>query len=59
MSQTKKRIPGNGGSEELTVRLPAEIADRLRAFCREKNIPPDLVVERALLDYFREGDVSH
>lgn len=59
MSETRKRAPGNGGREELTVRLPVEVAERLRAFCREKEIPADLVVERALLDYFREGDVSH
>ncbi len=36
-----------------------EIVELLDAFCREKNVPPDRVVERALIEYFREGDMSH
>lgn len=59
MNVSKGDPPGNGGREEITVSLPAEIAERLSSFCREKKIPPDRVVERALADYFREGDMSH
>lgn len=56
--------PGEGKEktrlrERITVTLPAGLHERLSAFCREMKIPPDLVVERALAEYFREGDVSH
>ncbi|GAB4370951.1 MAG: hypothetical protein Kow00128_18450 [Deltaproteobacteria bacterium] len=55
-----KRNPGGGGRRErITVSLPEEIAGRLAEFCREKKVPPDRVVERALIEYFREGDMSH
>lgn len=50
---------GNGGREQVTVSLPAELVDTLREFCRDKKVLPDIVVERALKEYFREGDVSH
>jgi hypothetical protein len=43
----------------VTVTLPGEMLDRLAEFCREYRVTPDRVVERALADYFREGDVSH
>ena len=59
MSEGRKRSRGNGERETITVSLSPEIAERLAAFCREMKIAPDLVVERALADYFREGDVSH
>ena len=59
MSQAGKRGTGNGERDELTVSLPVDIVERLRAFCREMKITPDIVVERALIEYFREGDVSH
>ncbi|MEW6720980.1 MAG: hypothetical protein AB1346_11070 [Thermodesulfobacteriota bacterium] len=51
----------NGSSRPVTVsvRLPAELAGRLEQFCREYRVTPDRVVERALEDYFREGDMSH
>jgi hypothetical protein len=39
--------------------LPVVLLDRLREFCREYRVTPDMVVERALADYFREGDMSH
>ena len=45
--------------EPLTVTLPVEVLDRLKAFCREYGVTPDQVVERALEEYFREGDMSH
>ena len=48
-----------GARERISVELPAEVLGRLLEFCREKGIDPDRVVERALRDYFREGDMSH
>jgi predicted transcriptional regulator len=59
MSEGRKRSRGNGERETITVSLPPEIVERLAAFCREMKVSPDRVVERALADYFREGDVSH
>ncbi len=60
MSQTGKDRTGNAdGRERVTFLLLSEIVDLLNAFCREKNVPPDRVVERALIEYFREGDMSH
>ena len=53
---------GNGEQGErgpVTVLLPRETIDRLVQFCIDYRITPDEVVERALRDYFREGDVSH
>jgi len=53
---------GNGEQGErgaVTVLLPRETIDRLVQFCTDYRITPDEVVERALRDYFREGDVSH
>jgi hypothetical protein len=56
--------PGGKGEANLrrgqvTVTLPVELHEKLLDFCREMRVSPDLVVERALTDYFREGDVSH
>ena len=45
--------------KEVTVLLPAELHQTLAEFCREQNVSRDLVVERALTEYFREGDMSH
>jgi D-hexose-6-phosphate mutarotase len=45
--------------KEVTVLLPAELHQTLVEFCREQNVSRDLVVERALTEYFREGDMSH
>jgi len=50
---------GNGQREPVTVTLPAEQVDQLKEFCREYRVTPDQVVERALAEYFREGDMSH
>ncbi len=53
---------GNGEQGErgpVTVLLPRETIDRLVQFCIDYRTTPDEVVERALRDYFREGDVSH
>ena len=47
------------GREQITLWLPAELVDTLREFCRDKRVGPELVVERALVEYFREGDMSH
>jgi hypothetical protein len=43
----------------LTVHLPVEIIERLEQFCRDRGVAADTAVERALRDYFREGDMSH
>jgi len=52
---------GNGEREpvRVTVTLPAELVDQLKEFCRNCRVPRDIVVERALIEYFREGDMSH
>ena len=52
---------GNGEREpvSVTVTLPAELVDRLKEFCRNCRVTRDIVVERALVEYFREGDMSH
>jgi len=43
----------------MTVTLPSALADQLKEFCRNYRVPRDIVVERALVEYFREGDMSH
>ncbi|NNG47277.1 MAG: hypothetical protein HKM86_09235, partial [Deltaproteobacteria bacterium] len=53
------RGEANRRREQFTVTLPVELHEKLYDFCREMKVSPDLVVERALTDYFREGDVSH
>ncbi len=52
---------GNGGREPVpvTVTLPSALADQLKEFCRNYRVTRDIVVERALIEYFREGDMSH
>jgi len=52
---------GNGEREPVpvTVTLSAELVDRLKEFCRNCRVTRDIVVERALGEYFREGDMSH
>ncbi len=52
---------GNGEREQVsvTVTLPSALADRLMEFCRNCRVTRDIVVERALVEYFREGDMSH
>jgi hypothetical protein len=52
---------GDGEREQVsvTVTLPAALADQLKEFCRNCRVPRDIVVERALIEYFREGDMSH
>jgi len=56
---------GGGGKrperdrKEVTVMLPAELHQTLAEFCREQQVSRDLVVERALTEYFLEGDMSH
>jgi hypothetical protein len=59
MTRVRQGKRGNGGREQITVSLPAELAETLRAFCRQMRVTPELVVERALAEYFREGDMSH
>ena len=43
----------------VTVTLPAALVDQLKEFCRNFRVSRDIVVERALGEYFREGDMSH
>jgi len=52
---------GNAEREtvSVTVTLPAALVDRLKEFCRNCRVTRDIVVERALGEYFREGDMSH
>jgi predicted transcriptional regulator len=52
---------GNGGREpvSVTVTLPSALVDQLKEFCRNCRVTRDIVVERALIEYFREGDMSH
>ena len=52
---------GNGGREpvSVTVTLPSALVDQLKEFCRNYRVTRDIVVERALIEYFREGDMSH
>ena len=47
------------GPREISVRLPVDLVEQLESFCREKNVAADRVVERALIEYFREGEMSH
>lgn len=52
---------GNGDREpvSVTVTLPAALVDQLKEFCRNCRVSREIVVERALIEYFREGDMSH
>lgn len=43
----------------VTVALPSGLVDQLKEFCRNCRVPRDIVVERALVEYFREGEMSH
>ena len=61
MSGKTRGEKGNVEREQVsvTVTLPAALADQLKEFCRNCRVTRDLVVERALIEYFREGDMSH
>ncbi len=59
MSESGRKGKTTGQREKVDVTLPVELHAKLSEFCREKKVSPDLVVERALTEYFREGDVSH
>jgi hypothetical protein len=61
MSGKTRGGKGNGEREAVpvTVTLPAVLADQLKEFCRTYRVTRDIVVERALIEYFREGDMSH
>lgn len=48
-----------GERRPLTVLLPRETVDRLTQYCIDYRVTPDELVERALAEYFREGDMSH
>ncbi len=59
MSEGGTRGEAKAGREQVTVTLPSDLHGKLLEFCRDKKLSPDLVVERALADYFREGEMSH
>jgi hypothetical protein len=59
MNAGGKGKKGNGEREPIALTLPAALLDQLKDFCREYRVTPELVVERALVEYFREGDMSH
>ena len=61
MSGMSGREKGNGEREpvSVTVTLPAALVDQLKEFCRNCRVTQHIVVERALGEYFREGDMSH
>ena len=59
MSEDRGKPKENDGRLDITVRLPADLVVQLESFCREKAVPAERVVERALIEYFREGDMSH
>jgi len=61
MTGTTRGEKGNVEKEpvSVTVTLPAALADQLKEFCRNCRVTRDIVVERALVEYFREGDMSH
>lgn len=59
MGEKTPAARGNGEREPVTVTLPSGLVDQLKDFCREYRVTADQVVERALADYFREGDMSH
>lgn len=59
MSAMEAGSDGQGERGPLTVRLPPVTIDRLRQYCLDRHVTPDEVVDRALLEYFRVGDMSH
>ena len=59
MSDERTRRKEIGEREPVTVLLPAELVATLRQFCKDYKVMPERVVERALVEYFREGDMSH
>jgi hypothetical protein len=59
MSESDRKGQGTRQREKVAITLPVELSAKLSEFCRDKKVSPDLVVERALAEYFREGDVSH
>jgi len=59
MSAMAEGATGDGGHRPVTLLLPAGTVDRLLQFCEDHLVTPDEVVNRALEEYFREGDMSH
>ncbi len=59
MNEGGAKTKGSDGQRDLSVRIRADLAEQLESFCREKKIPAGRVVERALIEYFREGEMSH
>jgi len=61
MSEKAGGKQGNGEREpvSVTVTLPSALVDQLKEFCHNCRVTRDIVVERALVEYFREGEMSH
>lgn len=59
MSEERTGRKENGEREPVTVLLPTELVSTLNQFCKNYRVLPEQVVERALVEYFREGDMSH
>ncbi|MGB7629688.1 MAG: hypothetical protein WBM29_01245 [Candidatus Deferrimicrobium sp.] len=54
-----KKGTGEREHVSVTVTLPSALVDPLKEFCRNYRVTRDIVVEHALIEYFREGDMSH
>lgn len=61
MSGKTGREQGTGEREtvSVTVTLPVALVEQMKEFCHYCRVTPDTVVEHALMDYFREGEMSH
>jgi len=59
MSEERTGRKESGVREPITVLLPKELLSTLYQFCKDYRVMPERVVERALVEYFREGDMSH
>jgi hypothetical protein len=59
MSEERTSGKESGAREPITLLLPTELLSTLHQFCKDYRVMPERVVERALVEYFREGDMSH
>jgi hypothetical protein len=59
MSEERTGRKESGEREPITFLLPADLVSTLKQFCKDYRVMPERVVERALVEYFREGDMSH
>ncbi len=59
MTDVRRPDPAGSKRETVSASLPVDLVRTLKDFCREYRVEADIVVERALIEYFREGDMSH